>query len=204
MSKFIDRTGQTFGRLKVIGRLDNTGPKHDRAYFACRCVCGNVLGVSGGNLANGHTSSCGCLRLETGASVGKSNKNRVIAELSPRNRIMTEYKASAKVKSLEFSLSEKELDDMVFSRCFYCNAKPSRVAFSGRKLTPESRRVLYNGIDRLDSDVGYVKENCVPCCKTCNMMKRDLSLLDFVSKCKEIAATFCGEHIDTATSLVVQ
>ena len=32
----------------------------------------------------------------------------------------------------------------------------------GRKL---------NGVDRVDSAVGYSESNCVSCCATCNMMK---------------------------------
>ena len=36
-----------------------------------------------------------------------------------------------------------------------------------------------NGIDRIDNQIGYIKENCVPACKHCNYVKGDLSLEDF-------------------------
>jgi hypothetical protein len=35
------------------------------------------------------------------------------------------------------------------------------------------------GIDRLNSSVDYTMINCVPCCTTCNFVKRDLSLDKF-------------------------
>ncbi len=35
------------------------------------------------------------------------------------------------------------------------------------------------GIDRIDSNRGYTDDNVCACCKTCNYMKRDLSLEDF-------------------------
>lgn len=38
---------------------------------------------------------------------------------------------------------------------------------------------LVNGIDRADSNRGYIKENCLPCCETCNKAKRDLAIDDF-------------------------
>ena len=36
-----------------------------------------------------------------------------------------------------------------------------------------------NGIDRIDSAIGYVEDNCVPCCKHCNYVKGNLSMQDF-------------------------
>ena len=40
--------------------------------------------------------------------------------------------------------------------------------------------VIYvNGVDRVNSDLGYEIENCVPCCYRCNSMKMDTSLNEF-------------------------
>lgn len=36
------------------------------------------------------------------------------------------------------------------------------------------------GIDRIDSNVDYTDENCKSCCKTCNIMKKDFSLDEFL------------------------
>jgi len=42
------------------------------------------------------------------------------------------------------------------------------------------------GIDRVDSEVGYLLYNCVPCCATCNRMKLAMSAGDFVARCRAV------------------
>jgi hypothetical protein len=37
-----------------------------------------------------------------------------------------------------------------------------------------------NGIDRIDSKMGYIKNNCLPCCSSCNYMKKNYNFADFV------------------------
>ena len=63
MGKFIDLTGQTFGRLTVLQRAGKAKDGHIR--WLCRCSCGNEVVVSSRNLKHGYTQSCGCLYRET-------------------------------------------------------------------------------------------------------------------------------------------
>lgn len=70
MGKFIDLTGQKFGRLTVIERAENRGKQ---TYWLCKCECGNEVIVRGGSLKNGTTKSCGCLNSEKSAEKGKKN-----------------------------------------------------------------------------------------------------------------------------------
>jgi hypothetical protein len=59
--KAIDLTGQRFGKLVVESRHpENT--KHGNRRWICRCDCGGEVTVSGGNLNNRHSISCGCVR----------------------------------------------------------------------------------------------------------------------------------------------
>lgn len=63
MPKFTDLTGQTFGRLTVVGLAG----RDDRyVFWHCRCECGNLSVVRGQGLTNGSTpiKSCGCLQRE--------------------------------------------------------------------------------------------------------------------------------------------
>lgn len=55
--KFVDLTGQRFGRLTVIKRVEN---KKSQAVWLCQCDCGNTTQVISAKLNNGHTKSCGC------------------------------------------------------------------------------------------------------------------------------------------------
>ena len=62
MSKCIDLTGERFGKLTVVKRVENT--KQGMAQWMCKCDCGNEIITTGINLRNKHTKSCGCLRIE--------------------------------------------------------------------------------------------------------------------------------------------
>lgn len=62
MSKRIDLTGRKFGRLTVLGYAFSS--KSGIAKWDCICDCGEKSIVEGGKLKNGHTKSCGCLKIE--------------------------------------------------------------------------------------------------------------------------------------------
>lgn len=59
-NRFVDMTGQRFGKLVVIKRAENN--KSGAAMWLCQCDCGNEKIVSGGSLRSGGTKSCGCIQ----------------------------------------------------------------------------------------------------------------------------------------------
>lgn len=73
MGKLIDLTGMRFGRLVVQGR-NPTNNNQGRPRWDCLCDCGNIRTVSGGNLRNGSTKSCGCLAHEKSVENGKKKR----------------------------------------------------------------------------------------------------------------------------------
>ena len=60
MGKFVDLTGQKFGRLTVIRREDN--PQKRGVMWLCKCDCGNEFHVISHDLTAGIKRSCGCYR----------------------------------------------------------------------------------------------------------------------------------------------
>ncbi len=61
-SDFKDLTGQTFGRLTVVSLERRTlTSRGSRAYWLCRCKCGESTVVRGDTLKDGNTVSCGCM-----------------------------------------------------------------------------------------------------------------------------------------------
>lgn len=60
MSKFIDLTGQRFGRLVAVEPIRENG--HIR--WRCECDCGGSAVTTASKLRSGHTQSCGCLQRE--------------------------------------------------------------------------------------------------------------------------------------------
>lgn len=82
----------------------------------------------------------------------------------------TKYKYRAeKERHLLFQLTEEQFNEIVSSPCYYC-------AF---RYDDDNHRV---GVDRKDSDEGYVMGNVVPCCVHCNFTKRDYSEEIFILK----------------------
>ena len=66
MPKFIDITGQTFGRLFVI---EQTADRiWGQVTWNCKCSCGNTTTVTSRDLRCGDTRSCGCMKTELHAS----------------------------------------------------------------------------------------------------------------------------------------
>jgi len=63
MSRFLDLTGNVFGRLTVIKYYGKD--KWGKSRWTCLCDCGNQKIVQEGHLKDGHTRSCGCLQKET-------------------------------------------------------------------------------------------------------------------------------------------
>ena len=64
--KFKDITGQKFGKLTVIKRIENKHTKANglQAQWLCKCDCGNETITITNRLLSGKTKSCGCLHKE--------------------------------------------------------------------------------------------------------------------------------------------
>lgn len=59
--RFIDLTGQKFGRLTVTNRAPKqSGLASRAARWNCSCECGNTHVVDSASLRSGNTQSCGC------------------------------------------------------------------------------------------------------------------------------------------------
>ena len=69
MGRKINEIGNVYGYLTVI---DSAPSKDNRAMWLCKCKCGNECVVSGKQLRNGHTKSCGCLKKEKTIQYPKS------------------------------------------------------------------------------------------------------------------------------------
>lgn len=73
MGKFIDLTGQKFGKLTVDKYVGKDKWGHSR--WSCKCDCENETIVLGKNLKRGNVKSCGCLVLKHGHTrTGKQSK----------------------------------------------------------------------------------------------------------------------------------
>ena len=79
----------------------------------------------------------------------------------------TSYKKGARERELQFELSFEDYEKIVVNPCHYCGILEERG---------------FNGIDRKNSGIGYIIENCVSCCQMCNYMKGSLSESVFIKR----------------------
>lgn len=147
----------------------------------CLCDCGRVVEVNRKNLVSG--ASAGCRKCCSGAGTPRKLPSGEAAF----NDLYSHYKCSAKARNIAWDLSKEEAKILFLQHCAYCGLPP-------RGIWPALSRVdmngyfTYTGIDRVDSTAPYVENNCVPCCKTCNYMKRTLSFEEFKAHILRIAA----------------
>lgn len=59
----LDLSGQRFGRLVVLNRSKNLGPRGE-VYWFCRCDCGTERPLRASSLRSGRAKSCGCYHRE--------------------------------------------------------------------------------------------------------------------------------------------
>ena len=79
------------------------------------------------------------------------------------------YVQNAKIRGFIFLLTIDEFLEIVNKPCHYC----------GKESIIEYKKM--NGIDRKDSNIGYLKENCLPCCFRCNEAKNNCSYDEFIN-----------------------
>ncbi len=84
-------------------------------------------------------------------------------------------KHGASRRNLEFELTLEQFTELTEQRCYYCNS------FTKDKS--------HCGIDRMNNKIGYVLENCVPCCPDCNTWKSSGGVDEFVFRALGIANT---------------
>ena len=98
------------------------------------------------------------------------------------------YKQRAAKKQLEFTLTMDEYNAITRKDCFICG-----------KQTDICHK---NGLDRMDSDKGYIVENLHSCCGECNYIKKDYYWCELMEKCKMIYNAHensAPDNVDTGT-----
>ena len=113
--------------------------------------------------------------------------NNNIHQMGFRHYLYRNSIRNAASRNHSFDLTFEEFDDLIQQNCVYCGAAPQ----TNEQIIKErgnSREPLfyYNGIDRIDSSIGYCLSNCVPCCSKCNYMKRAYGREEFLSHIKTI------------------
>lgn len=169
--KRLELIGKKFNNLIVV---DFSHVSNGNSYWKCTCVCGGYTIVSACSLKNGDTKSCGCLK------VFKHKQG-----MTGLNALFKIYKNQAEKRGYAFELSIEEFKTITLENCFYCGLKPEFISPSPavyqkiKDSKTQHRSYIYNGIDRINNNYGYIKNNVVPCCKWCNIGKGTKTVDEF-------------------------
>lgn len=179
MPNFQDLTNTKFGRLLVLHRDGTVTPTR----WWCKCECGKTISVRASSLKCGDSKSCGCYR-SNGSYRMKPDGYSSFVNLYNR------YRAQARRRGISFNLNKDTFALLTKQPCYYCGQSPIQ---QWQPKFPTGAYV-YNGIDRLDNTIGYETNNCVPCCGTCNKMKTNQTVLEFLFRIKRIYEIRIKEH----------
>lgn len=144
--KLIDMTGQRFGKLAVERRGDNN--RIGQARWICRCDCGGSALVEGRDLRNGHTTSCGCGRID-----------RMKEILTTHGRSQTgEYKSWCLIKDRCYNQNSPSYVDYGQRGIAVCSRWAESFEAFCEDMGP--RPTARHSIDRIDNDGDYEPGNC--------------------------------------------
>lgn len=176
------KVGDKFYYLEVIAppffEIYSNGRK--RKKLLCKCVCGveKVFRYDSFVCKNeiNRAKSCGCKH--TYRNNFNAQKRR--KPESVYRYLYDQCQSGAKTRNIKFNLTREEHLEIVQKNCHYCGSKPKIKQPHRGKGNYVGVPVPYNGIDRIDSNGGYEKENCVTCCAKCNYMKHEMSVSNFM------------------------
>ena len=154
------KMGDRFHHLEVVSW------DKDKKCYICKCDCGSLVTTTSQNLkTNTHKQSRKCSG--KAASLNYSLPDNLML----KRAVIHDYKQSAKVRKLEYSLSEDEAIQLITANCTYCGSVPNNTKLGKSKVYIERKEIKYNGIDRTNNNEGYHLSNCVTCCDQCNRSK---------------------------------
>lgn len=149
--------GQRFGSL-VVEEIQSRGAGRAR-WITCLCDCGNRHSSDAGRLKRGVTWRCPAC----------ANPKIYSDEEYRRRQNFHNYRNGAARRGYQWNLALENFLTITDQSCVYCGLTPAK------------------GIDRKDNSQGYLPENSVPCCKQCNLAKRDMTEREFFAWLQRLA-----------------
>lgn len=156
-----------------------------RGYYHMVCKCGKELRGSASfvttkvNTYNKHSyTGCQLCWNKYLATRVEYNSDEYFHDIYKR------YTRRGRDLNIEFALTKEQCTQLFKSPCYYCGELPKIRSLAITKL--KNKLIESNGIDRLQSNLGYTVENTVACCKSCNYAKHILNYDQFIDKVKKI------------------
>lgn len=123
-----------------------------------------------------------------------NNKSRAKQNSTIQGRaviFLRNAKKAAINRKQEFSLTVEDIVE-------FWNKQNKICAYSGLEMTLEAGKSNTVSIERINSKVGYTKENTILVCQMVNRMKSDFEFEDFYNMCKNITEFLGDENLELA------
>lgn len=141
-------------------------PKEKKALLRCDCGYQGLKFLS--NLSSHNSQGCRNCMFKT-----------------PQHKTYLLVLRTASRRSLKWELTEDEWANLATKNCYYCGSEPSNMI--------SEHGFKYNGLDRIDSSLGYSLTNVVTSCKICNRAKSDMKQIDFYDWIKKAYVKIISE-----------
>lgn len=161
---------------KEVNGIDRLNSSLDYTKSNCVSCCSKCNFMKGTILSNNFIKICKHIAKYNNMIEDKTFKLDYTLFESSKNPKYKTYLKGANIRNISFNLSEEQFLNILLNKCYYCGVINE---------TPIGK--CAGGIDRKNSDLNYTIDNCVACCKTCNIMKGILNVSDFTNTCFLIA-----------------
>lgn len=181
-TRYEDYINKKFNKLILKEILYNPNARRKFEYGIFECDCGNSKNIHITNVVTGRIKSCGCLQKSSIKSGKDHFQWKGYGKIS--GKLLSKIKKGALIRNLEFSeeITCEFLWNLLKQQNFKC-------AISGQELfiTNINIKSNYNiSLDRIDSSIGYIKDNVQWVTKEINLMKQSLNQEYFIKLCKLI------------------
>lgn len=182
MPSYKNRVWDRYWRLIVISEAERS-EKRKWVRWLCKCDCWNEKIVFSDELSSGKSNSCWCLKYEVLHNMWFQFKRSTDRR---EQLIMYLYKWS-RLKKKWLWIDYETFKNLILWKCKYCWIEHSNYSNDIRWWIKLSDTVLlYNWIDRIDSNKWYLEWNVVSCCKYCNIAKSSMQQEDFYKWIKRV------------------
>jgi len=156
--------GKKVGTFTFISIHHIDKKQHHRKYYNVICDCGTKRVIDSHYARRKQRNFCRCRD-------NRSSKDICLDQLYQRYKYGS---SKRKTTTIDFNIDKSMFIELVLSKCRYCNKEPANTITVNKK-----HKLKYNGIDRLNNNIGYLNNNCVSCCWECNQAKKNKSFEEF-------------------------
>lgn len=181
---FKDLTGQTFGQLTVLKRVENdiSSNKRKRAKWLCQCSCGNQVEVLSCNLTCKRTLSCGCFAQKRHKDARKKNSYKIDGDI---------VTVSTEDKDKSFKI---DLCDLDIIKNYYWRVATNGYIISSKVIDGKTNLIYLHRylmspsddcvVDHIDGDTtNNLRNNLRICTQDCNAKNHKVPITSMSGVC---------------------